>query len=83
MFLTKSEYSVLDVDGRSGCVSVLLSSGEVKEDLLFGKSGDGMGWDKVGIKFLKRFESGEEIAVIVQTCLGNEYILEVKSDTGK
>jgi hypothetical protein len=83
LFLTKSEYSVLDVDGRSGCVSVMLSSGDVKEDLLLGKSEDGMGCDTVGIELLKRFESGEEIAVIVQTCLGNKYILEVKLDTGK
>ena len=50
ILVTKSEYFVMDVDGRSGCVSVMLSSGEVKEeDLSLGKSEDGMGWDTVGI----------------------------------
>merc|ERR1711971_1025096 len=29
ILVTKNEYSVLDVDGRSGCVSVMLSSGDV------------------------------------------------------
>merc|ERR1711971_1387527 len=83
ILVTKSEYSVMDVDGRSGCVSVMLSSGEVKEeDLSLGKSEDGMGWDTVGIELLKRFEDGEEIAVMVQTLLGKEYILEVRADTG-
>ena len=79
-FYFKSEYSVADVDGRSGCVSVMLDSGEMKEeDLELGKSEDGMGWDTVGIELLKRFEDGEEIAVVVQTLLGKEYILEVRA----
>ena len=64
------------MDGRSGCVSVMLSSGDVKEDLSLGKSEDGMGWDTVGIELLKRFEDGEEIKVVVQEILGKEYILE-------
>ena len=77
----KSEYSVLDVDGRSGCVSVMLSNGvDVKEDLSLGKSEDDMGWDTVGIELLKRFEDGEEIKVVVQTLLGKEYILEVRAE---
>merc|ERR1712150_105721 len=80
ILVTKSEYSVLDVDGRSGCVSVMLSSGDVKEDLSLGKSEDGMGWDTVGIELLKRFEDGEEIKVVVQEILGKEYILEVRAD---
>merc|ERR1712051_466341 len=80
ILVNKSEYSVLDVDGRSGCVSVMLSSGDVKEDLSLGKSEDGMGWDTVGIELLKRFEDGEEIKVVVQEILGKEYILEVRAD---
>merc|ERR1711971_706656 len=80
ILVNKSEYSVLDVDGRSGCVSVMLSSGDVKEDLSLGKSEDGMGWDTVGIELLKRFEDGEEIKVVVQEILGKEYILEVRGD---
>ena len=67
------------MDGRSGDVSVFLSSGEMKEDLEMGKSEDGKGWDEVGIELLKRFEDGEEIAVVVQTLLGKEYIIEVRA----
>merc|ERR1712086_236550 len=79
ILVTKSEYSVADVDGRSGDVSVFLSSGEMKEDLEMGKSEGGKGWDEVGIELLKRFEDGEEIAVVVQTLLGKEYIIEVRA----
>ena len=51
----------------------------MKEDLEMGKSEDGKGWDEVGIELLKRFEDGEEIAVVVQTLLGKEYIIEVRA----
>ena len=42
-----------------------------------------MGWDMVGIELLKKFASGEAIIVVVQACLGKEYILKVRADTGK
>ena len=65
---------------EAGCVCVMLSSGDVKEDLCLGKSEDGMGWNTVGIELLKRFEDGEEIKVVVQEILGKEYIFEVRVD---
>jgi translation initiation factor 5A len=71
----KAEYDVLDVDTRNKTVSVLMESGETKDDLNFPVKDDGSGEpDEVGQKMLELFESGEACRVAVINIMGQERI---------
>ena len=76
---SKEEYSVLDADRSSGMVSVLLASGEVKEDLdlPLREGGAPSELDEVAETLLRKVESGDEVRIAVLSIMGAEKIVEV------
>eukprot|EP00092_Neocalanus_flemingeri_P033964 GFUD01036931.1.p1 GENE.GFUD01036931.1~~GFUD01036931.1.p1 ORF type:complete len:156 (+),score=39.63 GFUD01036931.1:57-524(+) len=76
----RSEYSLLDVDTHSDTVSVLMSSGETKEDLVLEKSENpNEKYSPLSQELVDRFDAGEDLIVVVQSALGNETIIEIKA----
>ena len=78
ILVTRETYDVLDVDTHQGTVSVLLKSGETKDDLNLEKSDNPLEkYSPVCSDLVTRFEAGEELRVVVQGALGQETIVEV------
>merc|ERR1711879_1035069 len=82
-FVKKTEYQVLSADADSGEVSLLLESGETKDDLnlpTFVKVGEPTEDDtKVVEEILKGMEDGKQVNVIVQSACGEEKIIQCKT----
>ena len=81
-FVKRTEYQLLTADEGDGGVSLLLESGETKDDLnlpKFVKQGEPTDDDKkISDDILKAHEKGDEITVIVLTACGQEKIIGTK-----
>merc|ERR1712241_863615 len=81
-FVKRTEYQLLTADGDSGEVSLLLESGETKDDLnlpTFVKVGEPTEDDtKVTKDIIDATEKGDEIFVIVLEACGQEKIIACK-----
>merc|ERR1719281_532383 len=81
-FTKRTEYQVLSADADSGEVSLLLESGETKDDLnlpTFVKQGEPTDDDKkVSQEMLDALEKGDAITVIVLGACGQEKIIQTK-----
>merc|ERR1719251_425697 len=78
----RTEYQLLSADADSGEVSLLLESGETKDDLnlpTFVKVGEPTEDDtKVVEEIMKGVEDGKQVNVIVQAACGEEKIVQTK-----
>merc|ERR1711884_137208 len=85
-FVKRTEYQLLSADADSGEVSLLLESGETKDDLnlpTFVKVGEPTEDDtKVVEEILKGMEDGKQVNVIVQSACGEEKIVQTKVTDG-
>merc|ERR1712186_253408 len=85
-FVKRTEYQLLAADADSGEVSLLLESGETKDDLnlpTFVKVGEPTEDDtKVVEEILKGMEDGKQVNVIVQAACGEEKIVQTKVTDG-
>merc|ERR1712063_203368 len=81
-FVKRTEYQLLTADESTGEVSLLLDSGETKDDLnlpTFVKIGEPTDTDKkVTDEILKAQEEGKDIFVIVLDAIGVEKIIGTK-----
>merc|ERR1719235_2541987 len=81
-FVKRTEFQLLTADESSGEVSLLLESGETKDDLnlpTFVKVGEPTDDDKkVTSEMLKAMEDGKTLHVIVQAACGEEKIIGTK-----
>merc|ERR1712151_283548 len=79
-FVKRTEYQLLSADADSGEVSLLLESGETKDDLnlpTFVKIGEPTEDDtKVVDEIMKGVEDGKNVMVIVQAACGEEKIVQ-------
>lgn len=78
--VSKKWYSLLDVDGQSGFLSLMTEEGDTKEDASLGFAEDGKTFDEVGAEVLQRFEADEALKVCVLTIMGKELVVEVSKD---
>eukprot|EP00928_Gymnodinium_smaydae_P070058 TRINITY_DN539_c0_g1_i1.p2 TRINITY_DN539_c0_g1~~TRINITY_DN539_c0_g1_i1.p2 ORF type:complete len:169 (+),score=60.81 TRINITY_DN539_c0_g1_i1:78-584(+) len=82
-FVKRTEYLLLSADNDSGEVSLLLESGETKDDLnlpTFVEQGEPTDDDKKLVKeLMEAQEAGKEITVVVQAACGMEKIIQVKA----
>lgn len=79
---TKAWFPLLDVDTRSGFLSLMVDGGEgTKEDAALGRDEDGEGFDEVGKEIVRRFEADEALKVAVLTIMGKDLVVEVSKDT--
>ena len=82
-FVKRVEYQLLTADESSGEVSLLMESGETKDDLnlpTFVKIGEPTDDDKKLVAdILKSQEAGDEMTVIVLCACGNEKIVALKT----
>merc|ERR1712060_834591 len=76
------EYQLVDVDENTGQVSLLLESGETKDDLnlpTFVQQGEPTDEDKKVVEeILKGQDDGKTVTVIVQSAIGLEKIIQCK-----
>jgi len=81
-FVKRTEYQLLTADPDTGEVSLLLESGETKDDLnlpTFVKVGEPTDDDKKVVdEILKSIDDGKEVIVIVQSACGEEKIIQCK-----
>ena len=86
-FVKRTEYQLLTADGDSGEVSLLLESGDTKDDLnlpTFVKTGEPTDDDKkVTSEILDAQEAGKDITVIVLAACGEEKIIQTKITEAK
>merc|ERR1712025_1103797 len=79
-FVKKTEYQLLSADDNTGEVSLLLESGETKDDLNLPhitKIGEPTEEDKkISEEILKAQEDGKAITVVVQAACGMEKIIQ-------
>merc|ERR1711897_38326 len=82
-FVKRSEYQLLSADEGSGEVSLLLESGETKDDLnlpTFVQQGEPTDEDKKVVDdILKGVDDGKTVTVIVQSACGMEKIIQCKT----
>eukprot|EP00928_Gymnodinium_smaydae_P070061 TRINITY_DN539_c0_g1_i2.p2 TRINITY_DN539_c0_g1~~TRINITY_DN539_c0_g1_i2.p2 ORF type:complete len:169 (+),score=62.19 TRINITY_DN539_c0_g1_i2:78-584(+) len=82
-FVKRTEYLLLSADNDSGEVSLLLESGETKDDLnlpTFVEQGEPTDDDKKLVKeLMEAQEAGKEVTVVVQAACGMEKIIQVKA----
>merc|ERR1712039_944807 len=83
----RTEYLCLSADAETGEVSLLLESGDTKDDLnlpTFVKVGEPTDDDKkVADQIMKLFEAGETTIVKVLSACGIEKIVAVKAEAAK
>ena len=77
----KSWYSLLDVDTGSGFLSLMMDSGDTKEDASLGRAEDGEAFDDVGQEIVRRFQADEALKVAVLSIMGKDLVVEVSKDT--
>merc|ERR1712134_204152 len=82
-FVKRTEFQLLTADESSGEVSLLLESGETKDDLnlpTFVNIGEPTEEDKkCTAELLKGFDEGKTVIAIVQSACGVEKIISVKT----
>mmetsp|Transcript_134881 Transcript_134881/g.349543 ORF Transcript_134881/g.349543 Transcript_134881/m.349543 type:complete len:170 (+) Transcript_134881:94-603(+) len=82
-FVKRTEYQLLTADGDSGEVSLLLESGETKDDLnlpTFVQVGEPTDDDKKVVDdIMKGVDDGKTVTVIVQSACGMEKIIQCKT----
>merc|ERR1711920_103305 len=82
-FTKRTEYQMLSADADSGEVSLLLESGELKDDLnlpTFVQQGEPTDEDKkVTEDIMKGVDDGKTVTVIVQSACGMEKIIQCKT----
>merc|ERR1711972_190815 len=82
-FVKRTEYQLLSADPDSGEVSLLLESGETKDDLnlpTFVQQGEPTDEDKKVVEeILKGQDDGKTVTVIVQSAIGMEKIIQCKT----
>jgi len=72
----RTEFQLLDLDPEEGTVSVLLESGDTKDDLNLPV--DAGQPDDVGKEMIALFDAGESMMVTVLMAMGQEKIVAVK-----
>merc|ERR550514_2432991 len=84
-FVKRTEYQLLNADGDSGEVSLLLESGETKDDLnlpTFIQSGTPTEEDtKLTADILAAFDEGKDSLLTVLAACGKEKIVAIKDKT--
>jgi len=75
--VSRTEYALLDVDGESGTLSVLLESGDTKDDLNLPKDTTG-NYEECATEILKMYEEGKTCLVTVLATMGKEKVVAVK-----
>jgi len=82
-FVKRTEYQLLAADPDSGEVSLLLESGETKDDLnlpTFVKVGEPTEDDKKCVQeILQGVDDGKNVTVVVQSACGEEKIIQCKT----
>merc|ERR1711964_382920 len=82
-FVKRTEYQLLTADGDSGEVSLLLESGETKDDLnlpTFVKIGEPTDDDKrLTTEILAAQDKGDDMMAIVLSACGQEKIIALKA----
>merc|ERR1712190_362782 len=82
-FVKRTEYQLLNADDDSGEVSLLLESGDTKDDLnlpTFKAQGEPTDEDKTVVKeLLEAFDSGKNCFVAVLAACGEEKIVGIKT----
>jgi translation initiation factor 5A len=73
--VAKTEYTLMDIDMDTGAVSVLLESGDCKEDLNLPKD------EEVAGPLRTAFEEGKSLVVSVQAAMGQEAIISFKESS--
>ena len=85
-FVKRTEYQLLSADNDTGEVSLLMESGETKDDLnlpTFVKIGEPTDDDKkVTEEIMKGMDEGKQVNVIVQGACGEEKIIQTKITDG-
>merc|ERR1711870_139302 len=85
-FVKRTEYQVLTADGDSGEISLLLESGETKDDLnLPNKVMQGEPTEddeKVTKELLEGLDAGKQVTAIVLSACGKEKVIQVKVTDG-
>jgi len=74
----RTEFQLLDMDVDEGTVSVLLESGDTKDDLNLPTDGPGGQPDDVAKEMTTLFEAGDSMMVTVLHAMGQEKIVAVK-----
>merc|ERR1711918_40518 len=86
-FVKRTEYQVLMADEGSGSVSLLLETGETKDDLnLPDRVAIGEPTDsdkKVTAELLAALEKGDDTTAIVLSAIGTEKIIAIKTTEAK
>ena len=77
---SKSWYALVDVDVRSGDLSLMTESSEPKEDVTLCRTEDGA-FDEIGSEVVQRFNADEALKVAVLSIMGKELVVEVSKDT--
>merc|ERR1712004_920088 len=82
-FVKRTEYQLLTADNDSGEVSLLLESGETKDDLnlpTFVQVGEPTDDDKKVVEeIMKGVDDGKNVMVVVQSACGMEKIIQCKT----
>jgi translation initiation factor 5A len=77
---TKATYTLLDVDASTGDLSLLIDSGETKEDVSLVRAEDGS-FDEIGQEVARRFEQGEALQLTVLHIMDRDLVTEARTDT--
>lgn len=77
---SKTQYTLLDIDTETGFLSLLMDSGDTKEDATLSRAEDGS-FDAVGTDLVQRFEAEEALKVSVLSIMGKDVVVEVTRDT--
>lgn len=75
--VSRQEYALIDCDGDAGTVSVLLESGDTKDDLNLPTDVQG-GREELAGDIVEKFEEGKSLLLTVQAAMGMEKIIAVK-----
>eukprot|EP00747_Dinoflagellata_sp_TGD_P018007 gnl/TRDRNA2_/TRDRNA2_126206_c0_seq1.p2 gnl/TRDRNA2_/TRDRNA2_126206_c0~~gnl/TRDRNA2_/TRDRNA2_126206_c0_seq1.p2 ORF type:complete len:174 (+),score=42.80 gnl/TRDRNA2_/TRDRNA2_126206_c0_seq1:54-524(+) len=75
-----AEFQLLDVDDKSGALSLLTATGETKEDANLGRAENGKDFDDVGREVCRLYEAGESVQVVVMTAMGKDVVQEVRKE---
>lgn len=75
--VSRTEYALLDVDADTGSVSVLLESGDTKDDLNLPKDTTG-NYEDCANEIVKLYDEGKNLLVTVLATMGSEKIVAVK-----
>jgi len=73
----RDEYQLLDVNADDGTLSLLLDSGETKDDLNLPRTTDGQ-YEDVSKELIQMFEDGKSVICTVIGACGEEKLIQVR-----